>query len=52
LIHINNPGCGLSLAQVKQVAASSPAKIEVFGFGSPCVMIEGRYRREGAAATT
>jgi collagenase-like PrtC family protease len=51
LIHINNPGYRLSLAQFKQVAANGPAKIEVFGFGSPCVMIEGHYRREGAAAT-
>ncbi len=32
----------LSLAQVKQVAASSPVPIEVFGFGSLCIMAEGR----------
>ncbi|MBN4063689.1 U32 family peptidase [Cardiobacterium sp. AH-315-I02] len=32
----------LSLTQVKQVAASSPVPIEVFGFGSLCVMVEGR----------
>jgi len=32
----------LSLAQVKQVAAGSPVDIEVFGFGSLCIMAEGR----------
>ncbi len=32
----------LSLKQVKQVATSSPVPIEVFGFGSLCVMVEGR----------
>ncbi len=32
----------LSLKQVKQVAKSSPVPIEVFGFGSLCVMVEGR----------
>ncbi len=32
----------LSLKQVKQVAESSPVPIEVFGFGSLCVMVEGR----------
>ena len=32
----------LSLAQVRQVAASSPVPIEVFGFGSLCIMAEGR----------
>ncbi len=32
----------LSLAQVKQVIAGTPAEIEVFGFGSLCVMVEGR----------
>ncbi len=32
----------LSLKQVEQVAASSPVPIEVFGFGSLCVMVEGR----------
>jgi collagenase-like PrtC family protease len=32
----------LSLKQVKQVAESSPVAIEVFGFGSLCVMVEGR----------
>lgn len=32
----------LSLAQVEQVARRTPAEIEVFGFGSLCVMVEGR----------
>lgn len=32
----------LSLKQIKAVAASSPVPIEVFGFGSLCVMVEGR----------
>jgi len=32
----------LSLKQLKQVAAASPVPIEVFGFGSLCVMLEGR----------
>ena len=32
----------LSMAQVKQVAASSPVDLEVFGFGSLCIMAEGR----------
>jgi O2-independent ubiquinone biosynthesis protein UbiU len=32
----------LSLAQVQRVAAHSPVEIEVFGFGSLCVMVEGR----------
>ncbi len=32
----------LSLAQVEQVAANSPVDLEVFGFGSLCVMVEGR----------
>jgi len=32
----------LSLRQVEQVAANSPVPIEVFGFGSLCVMVEGR----------
>ncbi len=32
----------LSLKQVKQVAETSPVPIEVFGFGSLCVMVEGR----------
>ncbi len=32
----------LSLAQVKQLVQTSPVEIEVFGFGSLCVMVEGR----------
>ena len=32
----------LSLAQIKQVAVNSPVDIEVFGFGSLCIMAEGR----------
>ncbi|OBY89159.1 protease [Pseudomonas sp. AU11447] len=32
----------LSLAQVRQVAANSPVPIEVFAFGSLCIMAEGR----------
>jgi putative protease len=32
----------LSLAQVEQVIANTPVEIEVFGFGSLCVMVEGR----------
>ncbi len=32
----------LSLAQVQHVIAHSPVDIEVFGFGSLCVMVEGR----------
>jgi O2-independent ubiquinone biosynthesis protein UbiU len=32
----------LSLAQVEHVVANSPVEIEVFGFGSLCVMVEGR----------
>jgi len=32
----------LSLKQVKQVSESSPVPLEVFGFGSLCVMVEGR----------
>jgi putative protease len=32
----------LSLAQVRQVIEHSPVAIEVFGFGSLCVMVEGR----------
>lgn len=32
----------LSLSQVKHVVANSPVAIEVFGFGSLCVMVEGR----------
>lgn len=32
----------LSIKQVKQVIAHSPVPVEVFGFGSLCVMVEGR----------
>ncbi len=32
----------LSVAQVKKVIDNSPVDIEVFGFGSLCVMVEGR----------
>ncbi len=32
----------LSLKQIKTVAQHSPVPIEVFGFGSLCVMVEGR----------
>ncbi|MEJ2685964.1 MAG: U32 family peptidase [Gammaproteobacteria bacterium] len=32
----------LSLSQVRALAADSPAQVEVFGFGSLCVMVEGR----------
>ncbi len=32
----------LSLAQVEQVTEKTPVEIEVFGFGSLCVMVEGR----------
>lgn len=32
----------LSLAQVRQVIETSPVEVEVFGFGSLCVMVEGR----------
>jgi hypothetical protein len=32
----------LSLTQVEQVIANTPVEIEVFGFGSLCVMVEGR----------
>lgn len=32
----------LSLAQVRRVAEQSPVPLEVFGFGSLCVMVEGR----------
>lgn len=32
----------LSLSQVRQVAGHSPVPLEVFGFGSLCVMVEGR----------
>lgn len=32
----------LSLSQVGQVAANAPVELEVFAFGSLCVMVEGR----------
>lgn len=32
----------LSMAQVRQIADTSPIDVEVFGFGSLCVMVEGR----------
>jgi len=32
----------LSLAQVRQLAANCPVDLEVFGFGSLCIMAEGR----------
>jgi len=32
----------LSLAQVRHIVEHSPVAIEVFGFGSLCVMVEGR----------
>lgn len=32
----------LSMAQVEQLIAHTPVEIEVFGFGSLCVMVEGR----------
>ena len=32
----------LSLNQVRYVIGSAPAEVEVFGFGSLCVMVEGR----------
>lgn len=40
----------LSLAQVRQVAENSPVQIEVFGFGSLCVMVEGRCLLSSYAA--
>ncbi|NOX08187.1 MAG: U32 family peptidase [Gammaproteobacteria bacterium] len=32
----------LSLKQIKNIVDSSPVEVEVFGFGSLCVMVEGR----------
>ncbi|MBT3012488.1 MAG: peptidase U32 family protein [Candidatus Thiodiazotropha endolucinida] len=32
----------LSLSQVRQVVENTPVEIEIFGFGSLCVMVEGR----------
>jgi O2-independent ubiquinone biosynthesis protein UbiU len=39
----------LSLAQVELVARNTPVEIEVFGFGSLCVMVEGRCSLSGYA---
>lgn len=40
----------LSMAQVRHVAAESPIEVEVFGFGSLCVMVEGRCLLSSYAA--
>ncbi|MCB1818921.1 MAG: U32 family peptidase [Gammaproteobacteria bacterium] len=40
----------LSLAQVQHVIDNSPVQIEVFGFGSLCVMVEGRCLLSSYAA--
>ncbi|MCB1923860.1 MAG: U32 family peptidase [Gammaproteobacteria bacterium] len=40
----------LSLAQVRHVIEHSPVQIEVFGFGSLCVMVEGRCLLSSYAA--
>lgn len=40
----------LSMAQVEQVVANSPIEVEVFGFGSLCVMVEGRCLLSSYAA--
>jgi len=40
----------LSLPQVEHVVANSPVEIEVFGFGSLCVMVEGRCLLSSYAA--
>ena len=40
----------LSLPQVKHVVENSPVEIEVFGFGSLCVMVEGRCLLSSFAA--
>ncbi len=40
----------LSLAQVKHIVANSLVDIEVFGFGSLCVMVEGRCLLSSYAA--
>ena len=40
----------LSLEQVREVVARSPVQIEVFGFGSLCVMVEGRCLLSSYAA--
>lgn len=40
----------LSMSQVERVIADSPVEIEVFGFGSLCVMVEGRCLLSSYAA--
>lgn len=40
----------LSLSQVRHVVENSPVEIEVFGFGSLCVMVEGRCLLSSFAA--
>ena len=40
----------LSMSQVKHVAENSPVEIEVFGFGSLCIMAEGRCLLSSYAA--
>ena len=40
----------LSMSQVSHVAEHSPVEIEVFGFGSLCVMVEGRCLLSSYAA--
>ncbi|WP_293644379.1 ubiquinone anaerobic biosynthesis protein UbiU [Thiolapillus sp.] len=40
----------LSMPQVKHVADNAPVEIEVFGFGSLCVMVEGRCLLSSYAA--
>ena len=40
----------LSMSQVEHVAQHSPIEIEVFGFGSLCVMVEGRCLLSSFAA--
>ena len=38
----------LSMSQVRQLITNTPVEIEVFGFGSLCVMVEGRCARGGS----
>lgn len=40
----------LSLAQVEHLLSDSPVEVEVFGFGSLCVMVEGRCLLSSYAA--
>ena len=42
----------LSMAQVEQVVKNTPVEIEVFGFGSLCVMVEGRCALSAYATGT